>query len=261
MEIKKLSESQEKLVVLIRDINPTIANTLRRAMISEVPIMAIDEITFLKNTSALYDEIIAHRMGLIPLKTDLSSYNLKSECKCKGKGCSLCQLTFTLAAKGPCTVYASDLKSKDKDIYPIYPKMPIVQLLKDQVLELEATAVLGKGKTHAKFSAGHAFYNCYPAIKIDAKKDDIKKIVEACPKKILEASGNDIKVKNITECNMCEACVDTAPEEVQIIPSRTDFIFTIESFGQLTPKEMLLASLDVIDEKLDEFEKKLKKLE
>jgi DNA-directed RNA polymerase subunit D len=229
---------------------------------SEIPVMAIEDVTFIKNTSALYDEIIAHRMGLISIKTDLASYNIQSECKCKGEGCSLCQLTFTLDVKGPCTVYASDLKSKDPAIHPIYPKTPIVKLLKDQDLELEAVAILGKGKTHAKFAAGHIFYNCYPTIKIDSKKcDNVKKIAEVCPKKVFEVQGSDLKVKNLIDCNLCEACVDLCPEGIQVIPSRTDFIFTIESFGQLSPKDMLLASLDVIEEKLDDFEKKLKKLE
>ena len=64
-------------------------------MLTEIPVMAIDEVIILKNDSPLYDEIIAHRLGLIPLKTDLESYKLPEECECEGYGCSLCQVSLT----------------------------------------------------------------------------------------------------------------------------------------------------------------------
>jgi len=104
--------------------------------------MAIDEVTFIENGSALYDEIIANRLGLIPLETDLESYFEKSKCKCKGAGCARCQLTLTLNKTGPCMVYAEDLKSKDPKIKPVYPKTPIVKLLDGQTLKFEAVAII-----------------------------------------------------------------------------------------------------------------------
>ena len=78
MEIRVLDNNKEqgKLSFILRDSNPVFANTLRRLMIDEVPTMAIDDVEFSKNNSILYDEMIAHRLGLIPLKTDLKSYNL-----------------------------------------------------------------------------------------------------------------------------------------------------------------------------------------
>ena len=75
--------------------------------------MAIEEVEFIKNDSALFDEVVANRLGLIPLTTDLNTYNEKESCKCSGKGCPLCQVEFSLEAKGPCTVYASEIISKD----------------------------------------------------------------------------------------------------------------------------------------------------
>ncbi|MEM4397652.1 MAG: DNA-directed RNA polymerase subunit D, partial [Candidatus Woesearchaeota archaeon] len=80
MKIEILNEKDNKMSFLLKDSNPAYANALRRIMINEVPVMAIEEVEFKKNSSALYDEIIAHRLGLIPLTTDLSSYELpKSE--------------------------------------------------------------------------------------------------------------------------------------------------------------------------------------
>ena len=112
MQLKLLNKKEDKVIFLITDTEAYIVNALRRIIIEEVPTMAIEDVTFIKNQSALYDEIIAHRLGLIPLTTDLKSYNLPSECKCKGKGCAQCQLKMVLEAKGPCTVYAENIKSK-----------------------------------------------------------------------------------------------------------------------------------------------------
>src|SRR3990167_5012975 len=132
MEVRVLENDKEqgKLSFILKDSSPVFVNTLRRLMIDEVPAMAIEDVEFTKNNSILYDEMIAHRLGLVPLKTDLKSYNLPSKCKCEGKGCNRCQLKLILrATKGSGTVYASELKSKDPAIKPAYPDMPIVKLL------------------------------------------------------------------------------------------------------------------------------------
>ena len=119
----KLVEYQEKknrLTFSVKGADTAYANTLRRIMGFEVPVMAIDEVEFRKNTSILYDEMIAHRLGLIPLSTDLKSYNMTSECKCKGEGCASCTVKLILKAQGPCTVYASDIKSKDPETNQVH---------------------------------------------------------------------------------------------------------------------------------------------
>jgi len=258
MEIKILKKEKNKLVFTIREISPAIANTLRRIMSVETPTLAIRTVEFIKNMSPLYDEIIAHRLGLIPLKTDLKSYNLPEECKCKGKGCALCQLKLSLKATGPCTVMASDLKSKDPKVSPVYPDMPIITLEKNKKLELVATAGLGKGKEHAKFSPGLIYYRAYPRIQIKECKEP-QKAVEVCPKKILKLENHKLKITNVEECDMCGACVDACKQGIKITPEQDKFIFFIESWGQLTPKEIVLESLEVLRKKVDAFSKELKK--
>ena len=130
MQLKLLHKEENKVVFLIKDTDPYIINALRRNIMEEVPTMSIEEVTFNKNQSALYDEIISNRLGLIPLTTDLKGYNFTEDCKCKGKGCARCELKLVLEAKGPCTVYAENLKSKDPKVKPVYPDMPITKLLK-----------------------------------------------------------------------------------------------------------------------------------
>jgi len=208
MEIKLVDneEKKERISFSITGIDVAYANTLRRIMGFEVPVIAIEDIEFRKNTSILYDELLAHRIGLIPLTTDLKSYNLTSECKCGGAGCASCTVKFTLKAIGPGTVYTSDLKSKDPDIKPISGKIPIVKLLEEQEVELEATAMLGKGKDHSKFCPGLVFY----------------------------------RIPN---------------------PDKDEFIFTIESWGQLSPKEIVIKAIDLYNSQLEEFNELVKKLE
>ncbi len=256
MEIKILNKSENKLNFTINGINSTLANTLRRLMIVEVPVLAIDTVEFTKNNSALYDEIIAHRLGLTPLKTDLKSYNLKEECKCKGKGCAMCELKLILKVDGPGMVYASNLKSTDPKAVPVYGEIPIVELTKKQSLELTATAILGKGKKHMKFSPGLVYYRGYPMFNVK-DKSKLKKVEEEL-KDIITVKNDNIQIKDILKWNESHEEI-LEMNDVEVTNSRENFLFSIESWGQLKPEEIFKKSLEIFDEKLDEFSDKLKK--
>lgn len=158
VKISVLKKDKTRVYFLMKGVSNVIANSLRRMIIEEVPTMAIEDVNFIKNSSALYDEVIALRLGLIPLKTDLKSYDLKEDCKCKDKGCSKCELHFKLKVVGPKDVYGEDLVCKDPKIKSIYPRMLICKLLKGQKLDLEAVAILGKGRDHAKWVPGLVYY-------------------------------------------------------------------------------------------------------
>ncbi len=265
-EMKLIEQDKEnnKVSFILTDSTPAFVNIIRRTIIEEVPVMAIEDVEFRRNSSILYDEIIAHRLGLLPLTTDLKSYNLPNECKCEGKGCARCQLKLTLNAKGACTVYASDIDTKDAAVKPVYPKTPIVKLLKNQNLELEATAVLGKGKEHVKWSPAHAYYKNKPVIDINLKKcDGCGKCVEQCPTKTIEINDNHAVVsKNyLLDCHLCNACVEVCPKEAIKIVKSDDFVFYLESWGQLSCKKVLLEASRLLDQKLDQFSEKIKSAE
>ncbi len=256
MEIKLLEKSEDNAKFLVQGIDFSFANLIRRSIMDEVPVMAIDEVTFHKNSSALYDEIIAHRLGLLPLSTDLKSYEVKEKCKCDGKGCARCQLNLVLQAKGPCTVYAENIKSKDPKVKPVQPNMPIIKLLKGQQLQFEATASLGYGRTHVKYSPGLVFYRQVADVKLkgDTDRDKLNKI---CPQNILVLAGSKLKVSDNLKCDMCLACADIS-KEIEITPKEDEFIFEVESWGQLDPKAMVLAGLESFKDKLKEMDKQLK---
>jgi DNA-directed RNA polymerase subunit D len=158
MKVEILEKSDESVKFVIEGIGDGFANALRRTMMMEIPTLAIEWVDFVKNDSVLNDEIIAHRLGLIPLTFKMGKYNLPEECRCKGKGCSLCQIKFSLKKKGPGMVYSNDLNSKAADVKPLYDNIPIVELFDEEELELEAVARLGFGKVHAKWQGAIVGY-------------------------------------------------------------------------------------------------------
>jgi DNA-directed RNA polymerase subunit D len=261
MEVKVLSHDNKtgKLTFLLSGASPAFANMLRKTIIDEVPTMAIEDVEFRKNSSILYDEIVAHRLGLIPLKTDLKSYMVKDECKCGGEGCNRCQLKLILKQKTGCTVYASDIESKDPKVIPVYPGTPIVKLGKGQNLEFEATAILGRGKEHVKWSPGLAFYKYKPVIEIKNIKDH-KAVVESCPVNVFELKNKKatVNAKNELRCHLCGNCAET-DAGVKLNEKNDEFIFTIEPWGQLSAKEMVDEAMNIFKAKIDEFAKQLKK--
>ena len=250
-----------KITFAVKGIHAAFANAMRRNMLDTVPVMAIEEVEFRKNTSVLYDEIIAHRLGLIPLKTDAKSYELPANCKCKGEGCNRCQLKLTLSAKGPGTVYASDIKSKDPKVKPVYLDMPITKLLKGQEIEFEATAVLGQGINHMKFSPGQIWYKHKPEITIDEKKiTNAEAVAQSCPMNVYEAKDGKLKIikENQNKCHLCLACVDISKNAIKVDNNQDEFIMSIEPWGQLTPAEMAATAAEMFIDTLEEMDKLLK---
>ena len=157
VNIKILESSENRIKVLFNAVDRTYANSIRRLAINAVPIMAIDDVVIHDNSSVLYDEIIAHRLGLIPLITDLEGYVIPEECSCKTNlGCSKCRVLFVLdaiATDDVKTVYSRDLISEDALVKPKIGNIPIVKLAPSQKIKLEAYAKLGTGQDHAKWQA------------------------------------------------------------------------------------------------------------
>jgi len=159
MKIGILEKNPERIKFFVEGIKPGFANALRRAMVSEVPTMAIEWVDFKRNDSALYDEIIASRLGQIPLTYDIRAYKSPEECKDADVKDSRCYVKLKLKKKGPCMVYSGDLKSGDPSVKPRYDKIPIVELFEGEELELLAYARLGRGREHAKWQGAVVGYS------------------------------------------------------------------------------------------------------
>ncbi|MCC5994032.1 MAG: DNA-directed RNA polymerase subunit D [Candidatus Aenigmarchaeota archaeon] len=158
IKVEILEKSKERIKFRVEGIGPSFANALRRIMISEIPTMAIEWVDFKKNDSALYDELIAHRLALIPLTFDRRAYKLPEECKEASIKDSQCFAKLKLKKRGPCTVYSGDLESEDESVKPVFDRIPIVELLEGQELELIAYARLGYGKEHIKWQGAIVGY-------------------------------------------------------------------------------------------------------
>ena len=236
MQIKILEKEKEKLSFLVKEADLGIVNALRRVCIESVPVLAIDEVEFVKNDSALFDEMIAHRLGLVPLKTP-SGMKMRSECTCKNKGCAKCKISLKLSVKGK-EVLSGDLKSKGTE--SVYD-MPIVRLLPEQELEFTADACLGVGKEHAKFIPGLIMHRNVAKISI-GNCENAEEISRICPKKVFEVKGGKLEVVKGSECDLCNACVDKC-EGITVEPKEDEFVFIIESWGQLSPQEILQKEL------------------
>ena len=265
MEISLLDKSKDnqKYTLFMKDVSLTYANALRRAFIEEVPVLAIEEVEFKNNDSILYDEMLALRLGLIPLTTDLKTYEMPPEDYKSMEDLSAKQkVTLTLKAKGPCTVYASELKSKDPAVKPVYPEIPIVKLVSGQELEFSATAIMGRGKDHAKWSPCLAYYRQKPVIDIKKKVENAKEVVDKQPDKIFIIKNNNLAVNNdqIMSSNLAEESVALCKPEnaVDFSYSDDELIFSIESWGQISCKDIMTKGIKQLEEQCDDFLKMLK---
>src|SRR6266581_4851344 len=160
MKVKVLAKADESMRLLLEETEPAYANALRRVLVSVGP---------------LFDEMIAHRLGLVPIPTDLALYNRREDCPtCHGEGCPNCTIIYSVNKRGPGVVTSADLEPiGDAKLRPKDSKIPIVKLGDGQAMLIYATAVLGSGKDHAKWQSTHGVgYRYYPILKAGSKTLD-----------------------------------------------------------------------------------------
>ena len=267
MEIEFSSLDDSLARFTLSGASPAFANAFRRAMIGEVPTLAIEEVRIYDNTSAFFDEMLAHRLGLIPIKTDLSTYSTKEKCSCGGAGCPGCMVTFTLSVEGPKTVLSSDLIPQDPNATPVYDNIPIVKLTKGQKLVIEAHAILNTGREHAKWQPTLVCgFKNHPVISIGEACDACALCVDECPRTILAVRGKKVEVieGKLADCSMCklceQACLSSGIGDVPAIAISAEpdrYIFVVESDGSLPVKEIMEHALLYIRDQSHELERQL----
>ncbi len=257
MKVTVVSHSDNKLTLLLEKTKPAVANALRRTFIAEVPVMAVKDVTFYENTSVMPDEYVAHRLAMVPLKTDLKSYKWTEACA--NGDYSMCSADISIDEAGPKTVYSSDIKTSDPKIKPISGKIPIMKLMPGQRIRLEAKAVLGKGEDHAKWQVGLAGYKYFTTIKADYRKlKDLKAVAASCPVGALKVREGKLELDQVkcTHCNECSHFVND-PNAFKLGFDRTSFVFVAETNGQMTAKEAILQSVKMIEDKIQSMQSQL----
>lgn len=267
--------------------HPSIANAFRRLILSEVPSMAIEKVLITTNTSIIQDEVLAHRIGLIPLKADPRLFEYKSDDQDPLVGTEHDTLEFELKVK--CirrkdtkdTASLDDLyknhrvlsgkmkwipKGKQAELYkeldvgPIHDDILLVKMRPGHELDLKLLAVKGIGKDHAKFSpVATAFYRLMPEIELlkDVTGDNAKLIQKCFSPGVIGIDADTDKAYVIdARYDTCSRNVFRYPQlenTVRMSRIRNHFIFTIESVGALRPEEIFIESVKNLRKKCQMF--------
>jgi len=250
----------------IDGIDYSIANMLRRTLINDIPKLAIKNVTFhlgsiqkidkdgkehtYNSSSPLFNEIISHRLGLIPLPTDL---NMKFREDCShppDQACPLCTVTYTLTKYGPDTVYSGDLiPVGDPSFAPIEKGIPIVKLNETQALLIDAEAIMGTAKEHARWQVtsgvSYKYHREFLIPKIEG--DIIEKIKKDCPKNIIKENDTGLIVTDDIPCKHIASLYRL--ENIKITEDDSRFIFQFETDGSLTAKQTLLYAIKRLKER------------
>ncbi len=239
----EIIEKKDNQIVFKAEIEDSLANAIRRH-ISEIPILAVDTLEIHKNDSSLYDETVAHRVGLTPLKME-KTFTDKTEVKLK------------LSTEKEGMVYSGELKG-GADV--VFGKIPITALNKGQELEFVATAKMGKGSEHSKFIPGLMFYRNTAEIILD--KEFLPEIKKILPEIEIKEKGDKIILNDLgkTEIvDVIEGLVYERSKEAEV-KRKDELIITVESFGQLEVKDVFKKSIDALEKDLKEISKVVDKI-
>ncbi len=256
MKAKTLENNKKAMACSfeIEDVDASFVNAIRRCVLEEVPTLAVEDCEIRDNGSALYDEMLALRLGLVPIKTDLSSYSLpesEDEVQEKSAKCTL-QIHLKASKKGP--VLAGDAKSSDPKCSFVYSGMPIVRLAAKQKIDVVMTAVVGQGKDHIKWAPGLMWFTHKAKITVKSNDKLLKEFKVRYPAQIFDSKGQ-ISEKKILELGLVDAVDGVCPELVKVEYAENSFTVNLEGWGQLSCKEMLTESAKILQDKAEELSK------
>lgn len=265
MGLSITSRSDEELKFKWSETSPSLANCLRRVILGEVPTLAIDDVVFAENESPMSDEHIAHVLAMVPLTTPPGTYVFPKDCEKKRED-QRCRATLTLdlqADQEILEVTSGHLVSDDPHVKPVTQNITITKLAPGKRLKLEAYAVLGVGRTHAKFQpVSTAFYKFQPVIEIDLKRcDACAKCVESCPTGVIRKEKDKIVVIDPDQCNQCAECVKSCPTDppsVKLSELLDTVIFTVESTGSIPTERIVSEALDIMKERFNTIKSEVK---
>jgi DNA-directed RNA polymerase II subunit RPB3 len=287
-KVGNISSSVESISFELRDTDLSVANALRRVMLSEVPTLAIDLVEVEYNNTVLNDEFITHRLGLIPvISRDVDQFQAWYEEGDDNMGNELSEVEFTLSvycdSDEPLTVTSNDMEVDVQypNIAPINYRVPnqkgivIVKLSKGQALKLRATVRKGIGKDHAKWNpCATAVFRIPPVIHIDNQAlsgltlSQKRELVESCPTKVftLNPDSNEIEAENIEAYTYDNEIVLKAEsfgvgEAILIREKQNHFNFTVETTGALEPEQIVIRALNVLKKKLLRIREETEKVE
>jgi DNA-directed RNA polymerase I and III subunit RPAC1 len=275
IEIK--SKTEEELVFDIKGVDPTIVNTLRRIMIAEVPTMAIETVIINQNTSVIPDEVLAHRLGLIPILADANDFiekkpeedfndrnsmkfSLKVKCFTDKNGKIINENIFSkdliFVPQGQQEQKFYNNQNKKYSIGLVHDDILINKLIPGMEIDLECYCVKGIGRVHAKWSpVCTAYYRLINKIKIleEINGDDAEELKQLCPKGVfvINKKGN-AEIGNVRDCTSCRECIrqEKFKNLIELGKVADHYEFHIESVGMYKPESIFFRAIDVLKEKI-----------
>lgn len=270
LKINILEKQEDFIQFEIINIDASLANAFRRIMIAEVPTLAIETVTIFQNTGIIADEILCHRLGLIPFQfdADLINYREESE-KHNEKNCFCFKLHVKCKPVGDqktMNIYSKDLiwvplNANQKNQFQKNPpkvvdaNILITKLATGQEIELICFLEKGIGKTHAKWSpVSTATYRMKPIFIFNEPekltKEEKYDLVKLCPKNVFDIEdGDQIIAKNILNCSSCRACIEKYPTKVKFNKMKNHFIFSVESTGCFPAQDIFLKAVRILKKK------------
>jgi DNA-directed RNA polymerase subunit D len=248
-EVEFIERTDRRARFVARGLTPAFANGIRRAMIADVPTFSIDDVRFVENSSVMFDEMIALRLGLVPLTTPLDDFEIGDT------------VTLALDVEGPGTAYSGDIESSDSLVQPADENIPIIELKENsggdiQRLELEADAVLETGKSHAKQQGGIAVgYRHLQRVEVvgddpDAEFDEQEPNIL---RGVIEEDGELIPTEEFDN----DLTNRYPGKELAVHDVPGAFVFHVETDGSLTVEELVTRAVDSIESRAVELEEKV----
>ncbi len=231
MEAKIISNDGRKAMIEVTA-SPGMINAIRRIMSNEIPVLAIERVEIMENSSAMFNEVLVHRLGLIPLS--FSEYDLEHPEN----------VVLILDKQGPARVMASDLKSTSDTVKPMYPDMPIVELSEGQNLKLNAYVAAGRGSMHAKWKAAVVGYRNYVRVKIKNYRKEMAKYCE-------HLNGEKMSF-TIPACEKCDYAREIFPDDIEITPVGK-YLMTVESVSGYSVDSLIRLTAKEISRRMSEI--------
>ena len=270
MQIEIVEMEDRKARFILRNSSPAMANALRRTMLQDIPKMAIDKVEFhlgpimqddkeYESVTSLFDEIIAHRLGLIPVPTN-DQFTFQKDCSCGGVGCPGCTIMYSLNKVGPGTVLSGDLMPLGDSTLKVKDEaIPIVELTDTQAVLIYATAVMGTAKQHVKWQAAFGVgYSYMPKVSIKADRAGVAEVQEAAASYpgLFKVESGKLVVDDIYRASRYGKAIQQDPvlqDVVSIDWDDSKFIFKFETDGSLTAQQVLDKAVEILEQKAEEF--------
>jgi DNA-directed RNA polymerase subunit D len=237
-DVTFIERDERSVRFLVRGISPAFANGIRRAMIADVPTLSVDTVRVIENSSVMFDEQIALRLGLIPLTTP-DDYEPEET------------VTLAVDVEGPATAYSGDLVSSDGQVQPAEENVPIIDLKEGQRLELEADAELGYGKDHAKHQGGVAVgYRHLQRVVPGDERDEFAEDDPEILRGVIEDDGELVETASFGN-DLSNRYPD---REVSVEDVPNAFVFDVETDGSMPVDELVLKAVESLRTRADELE-------